>query len=295
MRVYNFKTLTNEENLSDREVLEAGADVAAEGLVVMRNRAVYAVLGSGHPEVQDQISTAKGERRGTKQPVGWTVPFTDFSQGAFSLEGIEDPRLKDLIRNPDELTSRLGAIAFVRGAADMGYAAINKLPESIVPSDTKTVQVWSPDGNTAAAYIIGKVLSKGLQPIMTSANVSGEPEAVTLSQALAFAGNSSPPLPVIDAPFNDDELTPPFGSYPVVVLKAGAIEIVRPGCFSPEILKALLYGYKVTLAPAERLQQPKYPDGVLQFSHLPESDRSLCGPELRLGLLAHMGVGRELT
>lgn len=294
MIAYGLRNVPDGIEHSDREVLDAAATESLERLVVLRNRAVYAVLGSAHPEVQAQICDAKGEGRGARQPVGWTVPFSDQSLSAFSVEKIYDTGIRELIQDPDALTCRLGAIAFVRGVADSSYAREISLPDSIVPPDTDTVQVWSPQGNVAAAYVIGQILRAGSQPIMTSANSTGEPEAVTLEAALQFARGSNPQLPVVYAePY--DKLRPPYGSYPVVRVGSREIEIIRPGCFSPEILTALLDGYPVGLADEDRLQKPNYPNGVMRTDHLPESDRTLRGPELRLAVLSYMGVDRDLT
>jgi tRNA A37 threonylcarbamoyladenosine synthetase subunit TsaC/SUA5/YrdC len=289
LTTYNLANIKSGGAYEEEMVLRAAAEVALGGLLLLDNVAVYAVVGSAtNPGLQEQIRRAKGEGRGVTQPVGWTVPFDEVSQGAIDLGRVTEPRLQELLRDQDELTSRLGAIAFLRAPARPAEQL--GLSESIIAPSKKTVQIWSPSGNRITKNLIRQIRELRGEPVMTSANISGTPEAVTLDSALDFAGLSAPPLPVVARTTDELCLAQPKGSYPVIAVQGSELVIVRSGCFAPEILQALCDGYPIRVADREQLQSPNYPDGVLLPEHLPAEARSLNGSELRLAILEHMGV-----
>lgn len=258
------------------------------GLLVYDNFTVYALAGNANNEnLQEDIRHIKGEARGIKQPVGWTRPFDERTLAAIDISAIEDRRLQGLLRDPHELTARIGALSFIRAGADLEWKEKESIPDCIIPPDGATVQLYSPVGAKPTERLISAAIKKGIEPVMTSANVSGQPEITTGTDAIDFAAQSSSPLVVAINRSDEDKSDRPLGSYPVICVEEDRLKIVRPGCFAPEILQAALNDFPVELAAD--FQTPNYPANVLGFSDLPTDLQDMKGTEFRLGLLAHLG------
>jgi tRNA A37 threonylcarbamoyladenosine synthetase subunit TsaC/SUA5/YrdC len=279
-----------EHSVVERHPVERAAAEMDEGLLVYDNFAVYALAGNANNEdLQERIRIAKGEARGVKQPVGWTHPFDERTLGTIDLSRLDDSALRNLLRSPEELTARIGALTFIRAHADMKAKEVEGIPDSIIPPGGGTVQIYSPVGTTRTERLITQAIMSGFEPVMTSANVSGEPEIIFESTAAAFAAQSPEPLVVAVNKSDEDKPERPRGSYPVISVLPDRLRIVRSGCFDPQILQTALSGYPVELA--SDCQVPKYPDNVLQFSDLPTDVQYLKGSEFRLGVLEFLGWG----
>lgn len=265
-------------------------------LVAWDNGTVYALIGNANdPGLQDRIVQAKGNERGAKQPVGWTVPFSH-ALDLIDIDQVEDRSMQELLQSPSELTSYLGGVAFIRAAADMRRKEERNIPESIVPSGVlnPTIQIYSPNGNDATSKLVRSAMLMGVEPVMTSANISGKPEIVTAHDAKEFAQAAN-----ITAYVNkedSDKASRPRGSYPVIGVESSRFVILRSGCFEPEIIKRLLRGYPIV--ESKNMVGSKYPENVLhmrdleflaseigEFNELPK----LYNAEMRAGLLAVLG------
>lgn len=269
-------------------VLERATDQICNELLVYDNFTVYALAGNAHNEqIQELIQQIKGEARGLKQPVGWTRPFDERTLSAIDISGCEDHALQELLRNPAELTARIGALTFLRAGADMRAKEAEGIADCIIPPEGRTVQIYSPAGAAPTERLIGHAIKKGVEPIMTSANVSGRPEIVHDEEAVEFASDESRLLTVLINKNDAEKLPSPLGSYPVISVGVDRLHIVRPGCFDPQILQTALSEYTVELT--EDHQAPNYPDNILGFSDLPADVQTLQGAEFRLGLLNYLG------
>lgn len=285
---FNLGSEVTQQSATEEKMLEAVALNLCNDLVVYDNFAVYALAGNANNEnLQEQIRRAKGDARGTKQPVGWTRPFDERTLDTFDMSEITDPYMPDLLRDPDELTALIGGLTFLRGNADMLAKDKYAVPDSIIPLDQKTVQIYSPVGIRMTQALIKSAIDKGVEPVMTSANVSGQPETIHQSTAQAFADQSPDPLMIVVNKNDDQKPDRPRGSYPVITIETNGFNIVRPGCFDPEILRAALFDYPIRLD--SNPQPSKYPENILRLSDLPADVQKLKGREFRLGMLAFLG------
>lgn len=271
--------------------LDAAAEAYSSGLLVIDNYTVFALGGNANdPNLQDNICQAKGEKRGAKQPVGWTVPFDERVLSTIDVSAVENSPIRRLLRDPEELTRRIGGLTFIRAAASMSEKKARQIPDSVIPADQQTVQIYSPDGNDNTATLIRRAIDLGAEPVMTSANVSGEPEATDEAGGHRFALREQPPLPMVVYTSEEDKFDRPRGSYPVISVLPDRLRIVRPGCFDVALLRSLLVGYEVDVATGDELQMPKYPNNVLRQKDLPSHMHELEGAELRAGVLSYLGL-----
>lgn len=270
--------------------IDQAAEAMTDGLLVYDNFAVYALAGNANDHgLQEHICRVKGDARGTKQPVGWTRAFDEQTLSTFDISGVDDPYMRQLLRDPDELTALIGGLSFLRGSADMKAKERYGIPDSIIPVniDVPQVQIYSPEGTATTDMLVQASLKKGAEPVMTSANISGLPETIYDTTATEFAAQAPEPLTVVVNKSDGDKPDRPRGSYPVIEVLPDRFNIVRPGCFDPEILRTALHDYPIQLDPNP--QPSKYPGNILKPSDLPTDLQYLKGTEFRLGLLAFLG------
>lgn len=296
-------TDTETSELFNQQVNQAAA-AWTEDLLVLDNGTVFALAGNANnPDLQKRIVDVKGGNRKVVQPVGWTTFFDERVLSTIDVDAIKLSSLQELVRNPDELTARLGALTFLRATADLNAKKELGIHASIIPEagengNPPEVQIYSPDGMTITTAITRAAITQGAETVMTSANRSDEPESVTTTTALAFIDGTlpenGPPKVLVNSCKDEDRPSRPRGSYPVLKIAQGGEEFIniRPGCFEPTILEAALHGFPVRMAPNP--QKVKYPDSILRMQDLPTDVQSLKGPEFRLGLLAHLGWSNSL-
>lgn len=276
-----------------KQVAEAWKD----DLVVLDNYAVYALAGNANNDnLQQRIMDVKGGRSAV-QPVAWTRPFDERVLATIDIDKIEHPAMQDLLREPDELTARLGGMAFLLAVADQDIRLANNIPKSVMPEKEGTVMIWSPEGITTTAALIKAATDLGVEPTMTSANKHEEHESVTATGAHSFIkstqyGLRRPSVMVISKP---DELKdkPPLGSFPIVAATPEGFVITRSGCFAPEITALLFDDYPIILSAAAKA--PNYPEHVFRMVDLPPDVQAMRGAELRLGLLAYLGWSDDMA
>jgi|GEM_PF-5339347 len=282
--------------------VQAAAMTITTGLAVYHNGPVFAVPGNANnPDLQASIQRAKNpptdtssedlqgdqlypaKERGAAQPVGWTVPFDDRVLSTIDLTAIEDDKIRDLLQDPDRLTALIGGLCFLRAPADMAKKKELGIPDSIIPETSgASVQIYSPIGLPITTDIIVAAQQMGAEPVMTSANITGMPEAVSLEEAEAFALYTG--LPLIYSDQVHHRPTRPQGSFPIFEVRSDHFAIVRPGHLSMAMLRSLLDGYDVRLAnPYKERAHPN----MLYFGGLPANHQNLRGPELRLAVLDH--------
>ena len=281
--------------------ISAIAQAACGGLVVFDNVVVHAMLGSAHNPVQEQISQAKGEARGTKQPVGCTMPFdVPLLEQVFDARHINDAKLQALHMDPSEQTRRLGGITFLRGPLSDDNDHIPDCMISLAPEGSPTarvLQVYSPEGNVWTERLLRKMIEMGGQPVMTSANKSGEPEIFDRDKAMAFANEHD--LPYATFAHGRKQQARPQGSYPIgqaqynQSTREWEFVWVRTGCFDPELLMRLVNDMPARIDEHRKMPDPKYPDNILRLRDVSKGRLRLHtakGSELRTRILDAMRV-----
>jgi hypothetical protein len=277
-----FIPLPREPHEQERTFQYAASRLVDE-MVVFGNGPVYAVIGNGaHENLQTQIKALKGDR-GTRQPVGLSLQFEQFLPYVDDSE-VKDDSIRSLLKDPAELTSRIGGLSFVRAQATM--EAQDALPPCTISEDGTTIQNYSPIGNPRTTRFLDSALRKGVDfPVITSANKSGEPEIVGTEAAIEFAQQAS--LPFVPNTYVSEGRDKPKGSYPIIEVGAAELIIIRNGFLGEGIMDALLAGYPTTRA--DNVRQTNYPEGVLSFDNLPPEARRLIGFELRRLILPYLG------
>lgn len=268
------------------------ARMACEGMLAFENGPVGAILGDAtDPDLQKKIQIIKGETRGDA-PVGATMPFDDpLMRGIFRTDHLIEERdivLRTFLESPEMQTNRFGAMAFLRGPADLQQKADRLIPDSIIPppekeGDGSTVQGYSPVGNPKALAIVIKMRELGGISVMTSANPTGTPEIIYEEQLLLFAKSSG--LPTIIRTREKNKPERPRSSYPISNIEYSrqqdrwVLNPIRTGWMALDILLSLHEGL-----PHEKITEPvtKHPKKVLNMSEAWAKQ----GSELRKWVLA---------
>lgn len=276
------------------EFAEAATRLAAHELVIMENGPVFALAGNAHdPDILDKIRLLKTERRGRDQPVGLISEFNVTLSGyimaceVINVEAIEEPKLRTLVSDPLLLTSRLGALAFLRAPADPILKDVLQLPDSIVPSQPKSaIQIFSPVGSERGETFAQAALDKGVLLTMTSANISGNSEIVTVGEARAFARTAPVELQVLQQYADGEKPIRPRGSYPVLEVMPDHLCVIRPGFLEYDLIADIFSDYDIRLL--QNYKRSNYPANILRRKDLPKGYRSLKQVDLRAAILETM-------
>jgi hypothetical protein len=287
------------------EIQEAAGRLACGEVVGMFNETVFAIVGNvNDPALAEKLQALK--RDPSRSTVGLTVPFRDIVP-MIDIESIADPKYRRLVADEgDELTGRIGGLAFGRFFAHKSLVNNPAVPQILVGSDPMsgkpTVQGWSPTGVERASGFIRaarayqpKAGEYHVRPSMTSMNLGGKPEIVDMGEALEFIENAPVNIRpmMLDLGKYPEPGAKPIGSYPIVTVrtdKSGQtrLERTREGNLSGEILQLLLDGYEIDLYP-EDFKPSAYPENVFTVNDLPERYRHLRGGLMRLALLETFG------
>jgi len=273
---------------------EHAATTILEELVIYNNGPVYSLVGNANnPNLQEDIMVAKGTERG-RAPVAWTVPFDhEPTRGIFKTNEIIDPHLRGLLEDrPDELTRRIGAVAFMRGPADMERKTQYDLPDCIIPNvPNAAVQIYSPVGNPRTEALISEIIRLGGEPVMTSANLTNSPEITDEADMLEYKKHTG--LRLLHNILNSDDPWRVRSSYPIYEYVPEGLRPVRSGCIDLEIQLRLMDGYAFAPFDSTTLPKARYPRHILHMSSLPETAQSAKGEELRKYVLESLGVHAE--
>lgn len=298
-----FNLIVDKSEGVDRLITSAWRD----DLLVLDNHATYALAGNANnPDVQKRVAEVKTGSSGARlarQPLGWTRFFEEHVLEAIDVNRLESPQLQNLARNPDELTARVGALTFVRAAANMIAKKEYEIPDTIIPPEPvgdapfACVQLYSPEGIASTSRLTRQALAEGVEPVMSSVNHTNEPEAVNSAMARSFMERTPGGVagPQVIAHYYPEDTSAasrnPHGSYPIIEFEEDTLIITRDGCFSTDILQAVLDGYPITVAPD--IKRSNYPDGQLRLEDLPVDLQKERGASLRLGILAYIGWSND--
>ncbi len=278
----------------------AAADLARFKMVLVENGPVFALAGNAHdPDLLGMIQMIKGVNRGLQQPVGLISPFdAPISDELSVLDAIDkdsltEASLKRLVAAPDLLTRRIGALAFLRGPADISVKAAAILPDSIVPPQHgSSIQLFSPVGSQRGEQLVAATADKGIRLVMTSANISKKPEIVDVNEAWQFAAEFKKKydsnMTVLHQYAPGEKPSRPLGSYPTFEI-GKALTIVRAGFVELDLLKSLFSDFDVQVAEGDNFKQTMYPDNVIRRQDLPVAYRKLHQDDLRSAILETFG------
>lgn len=271
------------------------AKEACERLVVFDNHQVFALVGNANnPQLQADIHIAKGDARGTSQPVGWTVPF-EHSVDLIDKDKIADPDLQKLVDEPDTLTSLGAGLFFVRAIADRRRKIARGISDAIIPPGLGSlVQLYSPEGVRNTQDMIDQMLRFDAEPVMTSANFSKQNEIVHPDEARDFAEQQADPLQIFIDSSGNIRPVKPKGSYTIVEIDDHNIVVSRQGWLGADVIANLFSEYSVIPAPDSYFRTSNYPEHVLTMADLPPEVQELKNEELRLGILAVTGMAERV-
>jgi hypothetical protein len=237
------------------------------------------------------VQKIKGEKRGLEQPVGFISPFEADIRGAhiaidaYDKDAINDSRLRDLAEDPGLLTNRIGALAFMRGPASKAVKLASGLPDSIVPlAESSNIQIFSTTGNHRGETLSRLAAERAVRLVMTSANVSGQPEIVTVEKAWEFANASEVDIPVVQQYDTGKKPQRPRGSYPTFGIK-NVLTIIRPGFIEIDLLRDIFSDYEVHIAAGNDFKPTLYPENTIRRQDLPKEHRHLQQADLRDAIL----------
>lgn len=258
-----------------RRAAELLRDGGAFGSLV---RGVCAVWVDGrNSDAVEAVYKIKGEQRG-RRPFGVILSAERLST-LVDLSRIAPPT-RDLLSDPDELGNRIGSLCFIRyPVADAVAASLPEWVMSQTDDGVHWVQSWMPDGWAAPRILIDALNSAGVDlPIVTSMNVSGQPELVDQEEGLRFSATHGIALFLADPDAPGDVK----GSFPILSVDASGIKLAREGHFPGYLFDVLLDRWHVD----RRDSQPaKYP---LVATHSEASARQIPPHVLRTEIIERL-------
>ena len=258
-----------------RKAAELLRDGGAFGSLV---RGVCAVWVDGrNSDAVEAVYRIKGEQRG-RRPFGVIISAERLSK-LVDLSRVA-PSTRGLLSDPDDLGNRIGSLCFIRYPVADSVAA--SLPEWVVSQTddgTHWVQSWMPDGWAGPRLLIDALNSAGVDlPIVTSMNVSGQPELVDQEEGLRFSATHGITLFLADP----DAPGAVKGSFPILAFDASGIKLAREGHFPGYLFDALLNRWHVDRTDSQPAQYP------LVATHSEASARKIAPHVLRTEIIEHL-------
>ena len=280
------KEVRAELSFSVREELEeATGRLACNELVIAHNKTVYAIVGNAcSPTLLEDVKNLKADPN--RSSVGWTTPF---NQAWHTVDGNKNTssKLGQFLSSSQAVSSRFAGLGFLRLWAKPGSGEYP--PErTIINQALGTVQPYSPTGNDFTSLFLRYARGRGVVPVMSSANLHGDPEIVFPDDAHAFASHDGHSRFVLEDDVVAAAGSKPLGSYPIVSHGGDQLEVTRAGCFSPELIGRLFEGYDIDINPTHQAAS-NYPENVFGIEDLPKAYQAFTGEKLRLGILATLG------
>jgi hypothetical protein len=259
-------TPTEVASVWDEQARVNAASLALYGEAVgTYNRGVCAIWGDGaNPRFPGRAAQIKGEKRG-ERPLAASLRTRTFVEMLDPTKISSD--LHDLFLKADDLAARTSSLCFLR--APVTEAAAASIPASMIsrlPDGTPILQNWDPEGHEPTLLLLEQMYQNGIEyPAVTSMNPSGTPELVTEEDGIRFSQERGIPLFLTD-PRDPKKVK---GSYTILGLHAGGIELVRDGNIPAKLIEHLL-GVSIqrterTIAPKH--QQADFPETLVTGKH----------------------------
>ncbi|QBD78303.1 hypothetical protein EPA93_20790 [Ktedonosporobacter rubrisoli] len=220
------------------------------------NLGVCGIWGDGaHPSFPLRVAQIKGEKRG-ERPLAASLETSSF---VAMLDPTKIPEeLHDLFLNADELAARLASLCLLR--APITEAAAAKLPASLIsrlPDGAPLLQNWDPAGHEPTHLFVEEMHKRGIvYPAVTSMNPSGTPELVTEEDGIRFSRERNIPL-FLRNPRDPGKVK---GSYTIIELHTGGLELIRDGNIPARLLELLL---GIPIHRTERTIAPKHQQAAI--------------------------------
>lgn len=291
-----IENMTQRVSDSEHDFLDAYYDYAANiicanTIAILENGPTQAIIGNANDiHMADAVINVKGaDRRGN--PLALTMPFWHpLLEGAFKTDHVKDSTMRDFLENPEQLSERLGAIAFKRGPLDPENAERNGIPACTVAysscGETGTLQNYDPYGNDVTEGIIYKMDEKGAVAAMTSANYHKQPEITTTEEAEVFSRETG--LYYIRRPLKAQTNKQIRSSYPIVGYNQDGFYPVRDGFLHPEVLHRLMADMPQAEYDHQQVIRTNYPENVITMADLGKDH--IVGNEVRKRILEELGL-----
>lgn len=254
--------------------------MAAGRAVAIDNDAVWAIWGdSGSDNFAHEVRTIKG--RDPSRALGLTMPYHEFVP-LIDFDRVHSSVIP-LLEDPDRLTERLGAMAFIRVPGNALFVIEKEVPDCVITygqNDLPVLQNYDCKGKANINSLIEYAKELGVEyPAVSSLNSSGRPEITEPEDAIRFARDHN--LPILA---DIRAVRKGTGSYPILEFNSNGVSLVREGNISGVLIKNLMHEYKISVPQTIR---------PAAYSPYNGSDnlelRELRGSELREALIENFG------
>lgn len=253
---------------------EASCRVAAESLsgglpIGTYVRGVCAIWVDGDNE--SAIETAYKIKKRGRRPFGVILSATSLGE-MIDVDRIS-PETRSLFLNPKLLSARLGSLCFIRYPIRESIAL--SLPDAVLSRDgegTPWLQSWLPEGCLTTRIWMQQLHKRRIDlPIVSSMNVSGQPELVDQDEGAVFCDRHG----ILYFLGDPESVEVAKGSFPIVQVDETGISVIREGHFPSFLFDHLLDGWKTD---RDNLQPARYP--VIE-THSQQSASAIAPDELR--------------
>lgn len=224
-------------SIRDSASCQVGAGLLADGSPVATYvRGVCAVwVDGGNASAIETAYRIKGSKRG-RRPFG--VVLSAERLGEMIDPNRISPETRSLFLDSAQLSARLGSLSFVRYPVQEAVARV--LPDAALSRDAQGspwLQSWLPEGCETTRVWMQQINAHDVElPIVTSMNVSGDPEVVDQDEGADFCEQHGIPLFLGDP----ESVKAVSGSFPIVQVDGSGISVARAGHFPSSLFDILL-------------------------------------------------------
>ncbi len=262
-----------------RESCQVGAGLLADGSPVATYvRGVCAIwVDGGNVSAIETAYRIKGKKRG-RRPFG--VVLSAVRLGEIIDADRISPDARSLFLDPAQLSTRLGSLCFVRYPVRESVARV--LPNAALSRDAQGspwLQSWLPEGCETTRLWMQQINAHEVElPIVTSMNVSGDPEVVDQDEGAVFCEQHGISLFLGDP----ESVEAVRGSFPILHVDGSGISVAREGHFPSSLFDILLDAWKVNRTDVAPTRYP-----VVE-THDQESAAAIAPDELRHQIIARL-------
>jgi tRNA A37 threonylcarbamoyladenosine synthetase subunit TsaC/SUA5/YrdC len=238
--------------LQDAAVQDEAARIFAQSnSIILDNGPVFGIwINADNQDELDRVADLKQRRNEQRYA-------TSVSAEAF-IERIDPDRIHRelwyLLEDPEVFTSRLGAVAFVRAPGRKNLVEDGELPElAVTPTEEgPIIQNWVPEGKDDVNRVLAIAAIRGgiTNPVVTSLNLTGQPEITDPDKAMEFASTHKLMLALGGTAVRSDC----EGSFTIIgFTDEPKIPVYREGNVGMEIMSRILLEHSLELVEGARV------------------------------------------
>lgn len=225
----------------------AALRIATGNVLAVDNDSVWALWGdAANEKFVTDIQRIKG--RDPNSRFGVTLPFEAVAAYA-DMDRIH-PDLQKLFATPQKLTDLVGSLAFVRFPVSQHAIEGSPFGETVISHDVHQLPIlqnYDPTGKLNIELLVQNAITHGATlPAATSMNNSGQGEIMTLPEAGEFIHEHMLSHVLVDSQASRAGI----GSYAILEVSSGGIQLIREGNISAGLTERLLHGLPYSVSPA---------------------------------------------